>query len=108
MKVSEIRLENILQHARLEQDIPFLSLEERDDIHDEIALLEGIKDAAIGYVKSYTGLKDYEMDEYEELATAVLVLATDMYENRTMTVAGSRSANRLVDSILSMHRRNLL
>ena len=97
MKISEITLDNIRQQARI------------DSVDDaqETALLEAMQTAAVDYVRAYTGLTDEEMDEHEDLTIAVLVLAADMYDNREMTVDKS-NVNRVVDTILGMHCRNLL
>lgn len=97
MKVSQITFGDICKHLREEEVYIF---EERD-------YLETIKKAAIEYVKSYTGLNDVELDQHEDITIAVLVLISDMYDNRQMYVDKS-NANRVVDTILGMHCVNLL
>lgn len=63
--------------------------------------------AALGYVKSYTGLSEEEMDEHEDLAIAVLILCSDLYENR-LTAVDTANVNRTVSCILGMHCKNLI
>ena len=63
--------------------------------------------AALGYVKSYTGLSEEEMDAHEDLSIAVLILCSDLYENR-LTAVDTANVNRTVSCILGMHCKNLI
>lgn len=73
--------------------------------------------AAKGFVASYTGLpiKAAEnddsnpdtLDTYPEFVHAVVVLVQNMYDNRTVYTQNSQ-VESVLDSILGMHRRNLL
>jgi hypothetical protein len=92
MKISEITDETIASHLRLEEEDP---------------LIGAIRTAAVEYVRSYTGLSDEEMDEHEDLAIAVLIVASDMYDNRAATVKESNS-NKTLECILGMHSKNQL
>lgn len=98
MKVSKFSLEMILNHIREEKE----NLDEND-----LALLEAMKTAAVQYVIFQTGLEEQELDKYEDITIAVLTLISDMWDNRSMTVQRS-NVNRVVDSILGMHRTNLV
>ena len=98
MKVSEITQDVILGHLREYAD----NLEYYDTV-----LLETIKKAAIEYCKSQTGLVEIEIDKHEDITVAVLTLISDMWDNRSMTVQ-KNSVNIVVDTILGMHRTNLL
>ncbi len=98
MKISEISLDDILKQVRIEKDY----MEDGDE-----AYLNALLAAAIEYVKSYTGLDDDEIDEHEDLTIAVLVLISDMYDNRMMEVDYS-NVNQTVETILGFHRTNLL
>ena len=69
--------------------------------------MEILKKAAIEYTKSYTGLSDAELEEHEDITIAVLVLISDMYDNRQMYV-DRNNTNRVVDTILGMYSKNLL
>lgn len=98
MKVSEISLDDMLRQVRIDRDY----MAEGDEAH-----LNALKKAAIEYVKSYAGLTDEEIDKHEEITIAVLVLISDMYDNRQVTV-DKNNVNRTVDAILYMHSKNLL
>lgn len=98
MKVSEISKEIMCKYIR-EYD------ENLDD--EDIKLLESIKKSAISYVCGYTGLTEEELEQHEDITTAVLVLISDMWDNRQITM-DSTNVNLVVDNILSMHRVNLL
>lgn len=98
MKVSEIEIEDICNQIRMEEEY----LSEQDKGHLDI-----LKKASIEYVREYTGLTKEEIDEHEDITVAVLVLISDMYDNRQMYV-DKNNANRTVDTILGMHCKNLL
>lgn len=98
MKVSEIGFDNICTQCRIMD-------EDMDDA--ERAYLSTLLTAARSYVRSYTGLSDTDIDLHEDLAVAVLVLISDMYDNRQNYVDKS-NVNRVVDTILNMHAANLL
>ena len=98
MKVSEITIDDICRQIR--QDKAYLT-------PDDEALIPIMQKASVEYVKSYTGLTDEEIDTHEDITIAVLVLISDMYDNRQMYVDKS-NVNRVVDTILGMHCVNLL
>lgn len=81
----------------------FLRLDGTEGDISPSALLE----AALGYVKSYTGLSEEEMDAHEDLSIAVLILCSDLYENR-LTAVDTANVNRTVSCILGMHCKNLI
>ncbi len=93
MKVSEVTPADLAE---------FLRLDEYQE--DE---MQRILDSAKGYIRDYTGLTDEEIDTHADFPTALLVLCQDMYDNRAMYVEKS-NVNRVVESILNMHRVNLL
>lgn len=98
MKVSEITIDDICRQIR--QDKAYLTPD------DEI-LIPIMQKASVEYVKAYTGLTDEEIDTHEDITIAVLVLISDMYDNRQMYVDKS-NVNRVVDTILGLHCVNLL
>lgn len=98
MKVSEITLDTLETFLKLNKD-------ELDE--SELKELDMIKSGAISYVKSYTGYSEKELDNYEEITLAVLVIAQDMYDDRTMLVDKDK-VNLVLNSILGMHQNNLL
>lgn len=63
--------------------------------------------AAMEYIRGVTGLSEDEMRGYSDLAAAALVLCADLYENRQTTVEAGHK-NMVVDTILGMHRVNLV
>lgn len=92
MKASEITPENASDFLKL------------DDVPENMEMyIKGAK----AYVCSYTSLKEQEFDEYEDITLAILVLIQDMHDNRAMYVDKS-NVNKVVESILDMHRRNLV
>ena len=93
MKISELTVDTALKYARAEGDDP-----------DTAQIMF---DAAKSYVFHYTGLSAEAADELEDLALAVLVIFTDMYDNRTMT-AENAAENKTAKTLLSMHCRNLV
>lgn len=98
MKVSEITIKDICRQIRTEE--AYLTEEDRK-------YLSIIQKAAMGYVKGYTGLDEAAIDTHEDITIAVLVLVSDMYDNRQMTV-DKNNVNRVVDTILGMYCVNLL
>lgn len=98
MKVSEITLKDICGQIRTEET--YLT-------EDDRSYLDIIRKASIEYVKSYTGLSDEDIEKHEDITIAVLVLISDMYDNRQMYVDKS-NVNRVVETILGMYCINLL
>ena len=93
MKVSEITDEVVAEYVRA-------------DDPEEMAIGLARK-AAVEYVRSYTGLTDEEMDQHEDLAIAVLIVASDLYDNRSATVKEG-NVNKTMECILGMHSKNQL
>lgn len=94
--------------------VSFLKLEEGDYNPIEI---EAILAAAKQYISNYTGIPqtgDGEtLDDHPDFYTALMVLCQDMHDNRSYMAdvkhsASQQGANRVVESILGMHARNLL
>lgn len=94
MKPSEIKAQTVLGFLRLDG--------EPDDVSPDTLLA-----AAKSYIMSYTGLDEAEMDLHEEISIAILVLCSDLYDNR-QTAVESDKVNRTVRSILDLHSTNLL
>lgn len=93
MKVSEVTPADLAEFLRLDE------YQENE--------MQRILDSVKGYIRDYTGLTDEEIDTHADFLTALLVLCQDMYDNRAMYVEKS-NVNRVVESILNMHRVNLL
>ncbi len=98
MKVSEITLKDICRQIRTDES--YLT-------EDDESYLVILQKAAVEYVKSYVGLDESEIDIHEDITIAVLVLISDMYDNRQMYV-DKANVNRVVDTILGMYCENLL
>lgn len=98
MKVSEITIDTLVTFLKLNKE----ELEQKEK--DELDL---ILSGAIAYVKSYTGYTETELDKYQELTLAVLVIAQDMYDDRTMIIDKDK-INLVLKTTLGMHQNNLL
>lgn len=104
MKISEITLYDVVQFLRLEEGA-----------YDD-TMLSAIMAAATKYIEGHTGIPSAAengetLDDYDDLYIAYMVLCQDMYDNRTMYPDNSKynsNSNVVVDSILSLHARNLL
>ncbi len=101
-KVSEITIDDVADYLRLSE------YEERD--------IETYLNIAKNYISNYTGIpepteddeEDAEtLDSYADFVIVVYVLCQDMYDNRSMYV-NSGNVNKVVQTILDMHARNLL
>ena len=102
MKVSEITTKTLKTYLRIDNDI----------FNDELDIY--LK-SAINYVCEYTGLvqndEKKELDEHEDITTAILVIVSDFYENHLYHQSGVGTevkTNRVVDTILNHHRINLV
>ena len=93
MKVSEITEKDVLEYIR--QD------------GGSAREVEPLLSAALAFVRSYTGLTDEEIDEHEDFYIVVLILCQDMYDNRAL-YPEKNNLNKVVDTILGMHRTTLL
>lgn len=95
---SQMSRDVICQHLRL--DVRYVE-------PDEWAYIDALRRAAIEYVCDQCAVDGKYVDEHEDLAVAVLVLISDMYDQRGRYV-DSRYANRTVEAILSHHDRNFI
>lgn len=93
MKVSEIQVTDIVEYLRLD---------EYEESH-----ITPLLTSAKHFIRSYTGLTDTEIDQHEDFYTVVMVLCQDMYDNRVL-YPDRNNLNKVVDTILGMHRNNLL
>lgn len=94
MKLSEVTESDVCWYLRLPDG-------------NDLPLIPSIMDSARSYILSYTGLTTEQADEHDDLVMAFLLLCQDMYDNRS-AVQGNPSSNRTLDTILSMHARNLV
>lgn len=94
MKINEVTLSAVKDYCRV-------------DGNESDTILTAILQAAKSYIKSYTGLTDEEINDKEDLTIALLVLCSDMFDNRQVTVQNANE-NKVVSTILSMHSVNYL
>ena len=98
MKISEVTTKDIQNFIRLD-----------DPGEIETSEIEIMKKSAVEYIKSYTGLSDEELDNYEDITQALFILVADMFDNRNLYIEGKASnINKSVECILGMHSINLL
>lgn len=95
-KVSDITVSDIQNYLRISE------LTEADEKY-----LETIKNVAIDFIKNNTGVDDDTIDKYADFIIVVYVLCQDMYDTRSYYVDGN-NVNKVVQTILDMHSRNLL
>ena len=93
--MSEVTVTNVAEYLRLEEG------------EYSQALLTSLLNTAKEFIKSYTGLTNEQIDEYEDFYIVVMVLCQDMYDNRSMYV-DKNNLNKVVETILGMHSVNLL
>lgn len=98
MKVSQITNKELTDYLRLTHE--YLSDDEKQE-------LDTMLNIAKKFIRSYTGLKEEEIDKHEDFVIVVYVLVADMYDTRSMYVDKS-NLNRVVETILGMHSINLL
>lgn len=103
-KVSEITYQDIANYIRVDATKDELLQEE----------LNTYLNIAKNFISNYTGIpietteKDNEtLDSYADFIIVIYILCQDMYDNRTMYV-DSKNVNKVVETILNMHIRNLL
>lgn len=95
-KVSDITAQDVADYLRLVEP-------DSSDINTLNTLLTVAK----VYVGEYTGHTIQELDDYKDIIIVILILCQDMWDNRTLYVDSS-NANKVVESILSLHAVNLL
>lgn len=89
MKVSSIDIPFVAQYLNL-------TLDEEDAMLQ--VELEAYISAAKSYIANYSGLKEEQIDEMEFMVFPVLLLISDMYENKSME--GFKNGNKTFDSFL--------
>lgn len=99
MKINEISLKTICNHIR---EVP------ENLASEDIELLTAIKTAAVNYCSQYTGLSENDLNNYEDITIACLVLISEMWDNRSISAEQSSGSNVVIENILSMHAKNLL
>lgn len=98
MKLSKVIDADLLGYLRL--DPKYASAEDK-------SFAEACKSAAIAYVKDHCSIDDAYIEEHEDITIAILVLAADMFDRRSV-YGESDTPNLTVTSILSHHDFNLV
>ncbi len=96
MKISEITINTIKEYI----NAPY----END------GNIKMLLDASKKFILSRTGIKEDELDNFEDLTIVVLCLCSDMYDKRQFMLDSNNGVplNMIVESILNMHSYNLL
>lgn len=94
VKVSEITVQEIADFIRLS-----------DPSEEETDFLKKCLEIAKSYIKNYTGVED--LDTQADFVICVYILCQDMYDNRTL-YSDKTAPNKTFETILNLHRRNLL
>lgn len=106
MKISEITQEMVINQLRENE----AALSESDK-----AYIDSLQDAAIAYIKSYTGIDGMDtpdengrmLDDYEDLVYPFMAIVSFMYDNRQMTIDKDK-INPVAMSALDLHCFNLV
>lgn len=70
-------------------------------------IIDIVMSSAVSFIVGYTGLSADELDAYEDISMAFLVICNDMYSNRDFVV-DNNSLNPTAKQILDLHCTNFL
>ena len=93
MKISEVTTDFLIDYCNAYEE--------------DKTVIEAFKDASKSYIKSYTGLTNEEIEEMEDITVALLILVAGMFDCRSIE-ADKSNVNVILDSLLSMHSKNLI
>ena len=93
-----------------EIDVPFVKEYLRQDGDEDDRLIGAILEGAKDYIVKYTGQSIDQLEEGEDLTIAVLVLVTEFYDNRTISVNEriNLRINSMLESLIGRYSINLL
>jgi hypothetical protein len=94
MKISQVTIAELKQYANVYHDL--------DD-----SLFQAILVGATHFITNYTGKTGLELDEYEDLTVALMILSNEMYDNRMVTVEHNK-CGFVIRTLLDSHSTNLL
>lgn len=94
MKLSEVTIEHVREYLRLEPNA-------------DTSTLPILIASAKRYIINYTGKTAEELDKYEDVSIAMMVLVSEFYDNRRY-LQDRNYSNQAVETILNMHSVNLL
>lgn len=95
MKLSNLSIEEMKTYCKAEDE--------------EDSIFQIILDACKAYIRGQTGLTDEEMDKYEDLTIAALILGSDMYDNRTYHQKDTKvTPNLAAKAIIDQYQMTIL
>lgn len=96
MKISEITLNDVKEYINAP-----------DETDRNVQMLI---DASKKFILGRTGIKEDELDNYEDLTMVLLILCSDLYDQRQFMLDSNNGVplNVIVESILNMHSFNLV
>ena len=97
MKISEI-------------DVPFVKEYLRQDGDEDDKLIGAILEGAKDYIVKYNGQSLEQLEDSEDLTIAVLVLCSEFYDNRTISVNNriNLKVNSMIESLIGRYAIKLL
>lgn len=98
-KVSDITFNDVAEYLRLTDDL----IEDESNVN----FITSTISIAKTFISNYTGIAIGNLDNYTDLPIVIFALCQDMYDNRSLYVENS-NLNKMVETILGMHQRNLL
>lgn len=96
MKISEITLNDVKEYINAP-----------DETDRNVQMLI---DASKKFILGRTGIKEDKLDNYEDLTMVLLILCSDLYDQRQFMLDSNNGVplNVIVESILNMHSFNLV
>lgn len=93
-----------------ELDLPLVKDYLRQDGNEDDKLIQVIIEASKSYICNYTGQSIEQLEEYEDVIIAVLVLIAEFYDNRTINVNDRLNLrmNSMLEGLLGRHSVNLI
>lgn len=93
-----------------ELDLPLVKEYLRQDGDEDDRLIQAIVEASKSYICNYTGQSIEQLEEYEDVNIAVLVLIAEFYDNRTINVSDRLNLrmNTMLEGLLGRHSVNLI
>ena len=98
-KVSDITFNDVAEYLRLTDDL----IEDESNVN----FITSTINIAKTFISNYTGISEVDLDNYSDLPIVIFALCQDMYDNRSLYVENN-NLNKMVETILGMHQRNLL
>ncbi len=96
MRATELTANELLDYCR-----------EDDQSPQNIIFITQLKNAALAFIRGYTGQTNEYIDEHDDFVPVVYTLVADAYEIRQLTVENGKD-NPFVMQILAMHSINLI